>query len=196
MMHDRTVISLVLLLMTLTACATESAQSDNLGAGNKPPPGASDGQRLAERPLVIPTLQLGERCPESDGTTPIPTQTLRGSGPVYPHYSADGRPIAFGQSEQTEGWYYVKILWLIEPGVNGPILIRGRQLDGPGELRFGDGGSPEASMLIGVDTPAAQDLPKGWREMPSFTRIKEPGCYAWQLDGPDFTSLVVFQAIK
>jgi hypothetical protein len=46
-------------------------------------------------------------------------------------------------------------------------LVRGYQLDGPNEVRF--------------DTP-------------SLTRLRAPGCYAYQVDGRTFSYVVIFEA--
>jgi hypothetical protein len=29
----------------------------------------------------------------------------------------------------------------------------------------------------------------------TFTRLRAPGCYAWQIDGPTFSRVVVFRAV-
>lgn len=33
-----------------------------------------------------------------------------------------------------------------------------------------------------------------WANRPSFTRVRAPGCYAYQVDGTGFTEIIVFQA--
>ena len=33
-----------------------------------------------------------------------------------------------------------------------------------------------------------------WRQFPSFTRLKAPGCYAYQVDGDGFQTVIVFRA--
>lgn len=37
-----------------------------------------------------------------------------------------------GGAGDLTGW----VLWFVYPGYSGPVLVRGRQLDGPNELRF------------------------------------------------------------
>jgi hypothetical protein len=34
----------------------------------------------------------------------------------------------------------------------------------------------------------------GWRDTPSFTRLRSPGCYAYQIDTADGTWSIVFTA--
>jgi hypothetical protein len=34
----------------------------------------------------------------------------------------------------------------------------------------------------------------GWRTFPSHTRVRATGCYAYQIDGTNFSRVVVFRA--
>ena len=34
----------------------------------------------------------------------------------------------------------------------------------------------------------------GWREWPGGTSLHVPGCYGWQIDGTDFSYVIVFRA--
>jgi len=36
----------------------------------------------------------------------------------------------------------------------------------------------------------------GWLFEGTYTRVRAPGCYAWQLDGRDFTRVITFRAIR
>ena len=75
---------------------------------------------------------------------------------------------------------------MIDRVYRGPVLVRGRQLDGPNELRFNRGLLPPREMRI---LPAPQ-----LRTEPSFTRVRAPGCYGYQVDGIGFSYLIVFEA--
>jgi len=33
-----------------------------------------------------------------------------------------------------------------------------------------------------------------WRQFPSYTRVRARGCYAYQIDGTNFSTVVVFRA--
>ncbi|HEV8688078.1 MAG TPA: hypothetical protein VGQ84_12440, partial [Gaiellaceae bacterium] len=35
----------------------------------------------------------------------------------------------------------------------------------------------------------------GWRTWPGGTWLRTPGCYAWQIDGTDFSNVIVFDAV-
>src|SRR5437868_1702636 len=79
-------------------------------------------------------------------------------------------------------WGGNKINWLRDLAYPGPVLIRGLRLDGPDELRFNDGRLPSLSMRQ-----------KG-RSNPSYTRVRIPGCYAYQVDGTTFSDTIAFEA--
>ena len=41
--------------------------------------------------------------------------------------------------------------------------------------------------------PGVKDV--GQRYRPSYTRVRGPGCYAYQVDGTSFSRVIVFEAI-
>jgi hypothetical protein len=155
-------------------------------------------QRL-QRPLHVPTIAAGSPCP----TTPPNGDLTRigftgiawGRGPAYPGGldSGQGKPILtyldpvppeslFSGSK----WFGNKVLWMIDSIYRGPVLIRGRQLDGPNEVRFDRGLVPPRELRIPVFAP-----PRG---RPSHTRVRASGCYGYQVDGVGFSYVIVFEA--
>lgn len=149
------------------------------------------------RPLRLPTVATGAACP----TTP-PRAVASwvgpaiGPGPVYSiGYGADG-VLHYAGSAAAGGWRYAKVLWLAAPSAVGPILVRGRQLDGPGTVGFGDGATPAPDLLLS-DTSNIVGVPgssPGWRNFVAYTRIRGPGCYAYQIDTVAGSEVVVFGA--
>ena len=91
-----------------------------------------------------------------------------------------------------KGWYGVKMMWAATPDYHGPVLIRGRQLDGPHKIVMGVGPDMVDPQL---GPGATLNGPDGWREWPGGTYLRTPGCYAWQIDGADFSDVVIFEAI-
>jgi hypothetical protein len=157
-------------------------------------------QRL-ERPFHTPTIAAGSACP----TTPPDSKgdlsrigfvgTAWGEGPAYPGGLDDGQgkpilryldPIPPESAFYGSAWFGNKVLWMIDPLHAGPVLVRGLQVDGPNELRFDNGMLPPRTMSI---LPAVRG---GGR--PSFTRVRAPGCYAYQVDGRSFSYVSVFEA--
>lgn len=149
-----------------------------------------------QRPFRIPTIAGGKPCPTSgpdpkgDLTRIGYAGTAWGEGPAYPGGLGEGKPILRYLDPippeslfHGSAWFGNKVLWIVDPAYGGPVLIRGRQLDGPNELRFEGGNVPPRELRI---RPA--------RDRPSFTRVRSPGCYGYQLDGLGFSYVLVFEA--
>jgi hypothetical protein len=110
-----------------------------------------------------------------------------GNGPVGPAHSASLGVGSFVSS----AWSGARVTWAAAPGYGGPVLIRGRQLGGAQPVGFGEGNIPvDELQLLSSALPA----PGGGREWPSFTRVRMPGCYAYQVDGTSFSTVIVFRA--
>lgn len=154
-----------------------------------------------ERPLRVPSIARGSACPTAPADPEVDLTrfgfggTAWGPGPAYPGGldRGDGKPILRYEDPipPTSGfyrsaWFGNKVLWMVDPRYSGPLLIRGRQLDGPSELRFETGRVPPRMLPI-------QPRP-GPRGRPSYTRVRGPGCYAYQVDGLRFSYLIVFEA--
>jgi len=90
-------------------------------------------------------------------------------------------------------WGGQKVLWVSDPKYGGPILIRGRQVDGTNGIRFGLAG-PRLLEELAFPGHSADNWSGGWRNFPSYTRLRGPGCYAYQVDGAGFSDTIVFRA--
>ena len=85
-------------------------------------------------------------------------------------------------------WQGARVAWSAS-GYGGPIVIRGRELGGAGAVGFGEGHTPYDELQL--DGSASGAPPGQW---PSFTRVRGPGCYAYQVDGTGFSEVIVFRA--
>lgn len=113
-----------------------------------------------------------------------------GEGPVYAiGFGPDG-VVNYDPTFAEGGWYYVKVLWLADLDYDGAVRVRGRQLDGPDEIGFGDGADPEAELRL----PAGA-APGGRREWPTSVRVRAAGCYALEVETEDATAEIVFLAV-
>jgi hypothetical protein len=161
-------------------------------------------QRL-ERPFHIPTIATGSTCPTSapDSKGDLGrigfAGTAWGAGPAYPAGldSGEGKPVfryldpippesGFYGSD----WFGEKVLWIVDPVYQGPVLIRGLQVDGPNDVRFDSGMLPPRAIKVDVPTPS----PSVRWSRASYTRVRAPGCYAYQIDGLSFSSVLIFEA--
>jgi hypothetical protein len=132
------------------------------------------------RPLLLPD--------DDGGPCPV---TLHVDGPVAPSTSTE---VGFISSIGTQ-WAAARVTWMASGSYAGPILIRGRQIDGDGAMGFGQGRTPYDELQLldaGRQAPAMADGGRAWL---SSTRITASGCYAYQVDGTDFSEVIVFRAV-
>ncbi len=129
------------------------------------------------RPLHLPQLRAGAPCPVSQPT-----------GPVAP---LDGERLAI-ESFIGSSWSGGRVTWTAAPGYGGPVLIRGRRLDGAGAVGFGEGHVPYDELQL---LASGQGSPGGrGRAWITLARVRGPGCYAYQVDGTSFSEMIVFRA--
>jgi hypothetical protein len=167
------------------------------GCNSSEPAGMGSGGDHLARPLHLPNAGAGNRCPIEPGRTVDPAYgPAVGKGPVYAAALGTDSTLLFSPPERFESkrWGGNKVLWLIAPDYRGPVLIRGRRLDRSGRVRFDEGDVPPARIRLGGDSISQGSDPR-WRERPSYTRIEGLGCYAYQVDGRDFSYPIVFRAV-
>lgn len=146
------------------------------------------------RPVRIPRIASGGACPVS------PTQAasalnpglggyVLGRGPAYAGAFPQDSTVHYASSTgEAGGWRGFKVLWIVRPAYRGRLLIRGRQLDGPGEIRFTFGREKRIHRWgTGSGAP-------GWGMLASTEWVRAPGCYGFQLDGRRFSRILVFRA--
>ncbi len=187
---------LVLMALGLVGCQSPFAQSPSPTPSPTPTatPEPDDWTALRQRPLHLPSLAAGAACPVDHAHQVTPQFGPGvGTGPAYAVLFGDVAGagdgvlgIAPASNFNSAEWGGQKVLWYMRPDQYEPILVRGHQLDGPNELRFERG-----------DVPPIEDAFKagpGWTGVATYTRVRAPGCYAYQVDGPDFTEVIVFLA--
>jgi hypothetical protein len=155
-------------------------------------PSADPLAALRARPVRLPTVAAGSPCPVLPGRTVSPDfGPALGDGPLYPAgFGTEGVARLQGASEEG-GWYYIKVLWVANPAYKGPALVRGGRIDAPGEVGFERG--PDPARELALDPGAALSGGTTWPNWPTYTRVRAPGCYAYQIDGTTFTRTVVFR---
>jgi hypothetical protein len=131
------------------------------------------------RPLKLPQTGSGGSCPVSPG-----------SGPVKPLNAAQLSLQSFIGSS----WQAARVTWASAPSYTGPVLIRGRQLGGAGAVGFGEGHVPYDELQLLAPGSQAPPAPGGGRAWLSYTRVRSAGCYAYQVDGTSFSTVIVFRA--
>ncbi len=152
------------------------------------------------RPLRLPRVASGAACPTTGaGIATRFVGRLLGAGPVYPVLGGAvalnfAYPPSRGSNFVGSRWGGQKVLWVGAPASAGPVLIRGRQLDGPHAIGFGPAGVPVDEMQLLASGATSPGEPAGWREWPSYTRLRAGGCYGYQVDGRGFSTVIVVRA--
>jgi hypothetical protein len=156
-----------------------------------PPPGLGPATRThLERPLRLPRLRRGSRCPTSRSSRTAPGITYSlGSGPAYVNLGSPGGLAFLGDDLRTHGLRAHKTLWAVSPRYRGALLIRGRRLDGRGAIRFGLQRRTR-SWWRGL-WPEQRGR---WRYGVSDALLPRAGCYAFQVDGASFSERISFVA--
>jgi hypothetical protein len=160
---------------------------------------------LLTRPLTLPPPATDGGCPV-DVPHPAPVADVgdvSGPGPAYPGSLTAAGVLEIASpgvpgSAFTGEYGGQKIGWLIDPTrYTGPVLIRGVRLDGTDHdsVRFWGGSHPPDAMQLPPGASNSSIPGLDWTFWPSYTRVKAPGCYAWQVDGLDFSYHVTFRAV-
>jgi len=163
------------------------------------PVGASDPWEKLRRPLHLPRLSPDAACPVSRIDRRVDWERANifggsgiGRGPVYPGLGAYPRRQLTASPDQFRGpWGRGKVFWYVLPSYRGPVLVRGRRLDGPQYLRFNGHIVPDRELQIKPnETVFWRGQPRGSRGQPAGVRARASGCYAVQIDGTTFSRVV------
>jgi hypothetical protein len=153
------------------------------------------------RPLHLPRPAQGAPCPRSTVDASVDWPAVRifggsgiGPGPVYPGLGSYHFLNAPADTQFGGPWHGQKVFWYVTPAYRGPVLIRGRRLDGHEWMRFDGGRLPAPDLRIDESETVSWDgQPAGSRGRPSAVRVRAPGCYGVQIDGTSFSRVVVFE---
>jgi hypothetical protein len=197
-------------LLFLAACAANTSTPSTHAAGTPsatiqttptPSPTPSEVfQALEQRPLNLPSLAPGATCPKLAGhLVSSDFGYVLGDGPAYPFWTVSS---ALGAIQAS---VLDPVQWYIDPSYTGPVLVRGRQLDGSGVLTF-EGGldqlhyqgnwrdAPPLPALRLMGGSAYASGGSRWASFATHTNIPGDGCYAYQVDGTSFSYTLTFLA--
>jgi hypothetical protein len=162
---------------------------------------------LGQRPLQLPALPPDGVCPTSQGRVqalPAPAYpssiNVLGRGPVFLE-AADTTDVATPSGmahvlPQQNGMYRIKGPWISRPEYPGPILVRGRKLDGSDKVRCEyspHGYQSQEAMRLDVSNNNGTNY--GWSFWPSGIVFSSLGCYGLQIDGLNFTDVIILKVI-
>jgi hypothetical protein len=214
---NRRLIAVSLPIATIAASAiagvalllsAEEARTPRPASTTQPDPFA----KLRARPLRLPARRRGNcslspqlsRATELPG---IPAEAGLGAGPVYVAFPAIPRVLDLFPPERNSPleksrWRSAETVWVSEPAYDGPVLVRGRQLDGANRIGFGTRVSPERELRLPAGSWVERrplrawgrrlHTRKEWRVALAYVRIRAEGCYAFQVDGESFSVRIGF----
>jgi hypothetical protein len=199
--RDKGHLAAVLLCAALVVTEAPMLLEERARADPGPPPatttravhdGASTVAELRDRRLRAPRVQHGRPCPSSDVNL-----RLSGVGPALQAgpvaVAVFSENVALRFVDRQEGWRHrAKALWLVRADQAQPVIVRGKQIDGRGAVEFTNGRRDLRTYPLTGD--ATSTAPPEWRDVPSSVFVRHPGCYALQVDGPDFQSIFVLPA--
>lgn len=166
---------------------------------------------LGKQPLHLPTLLSQSSCPVTPMTTlTVGSRTVRGIGDSSifastPNADANGvqHPQRSNFFRGRTTWQGEIVTWYLNLPTVEPVYIRGAQLDGPNILLF-DGGIQQPNfannLMNGSMLPQLLISNTSNRGSPvslwlTITRISHSGCYAYQVDTPTTSMVLVFKAV-
>lgn len=198
----RPVLALLLCLCFVAAFLASCGGGDD-GLGGNPTqtvnqhPSDPDFAALASRPLKLPSAQ-GGNCPVTDAQLLSPTQPfVLGQQPVYATGMGSSSVLRLSPVAAGGDWLTNYVVWLGVPGFSGKVLVRGARIDGDGAVGFDYAplvqAQPTADHLQ-LDTATTAVNGDGWYEWATYPRMKEPGCYAFQVDTDADSYTIVFRA--
>lgn len=172
---------------------------------------ASNLADLRSRPLNQPAMAADGSCPSTQSHDVHAVVTVGKGGPNFGF--GPGPAYLSGITQLYPGAFDNEI-WMIDATYRGPVLVRaGKAVSFQEPTTFaGQGyssaGAPPPGPAVAtvtidgtaipfyseLDLPAADPTyPTGsWRLFFARTHIEAPGCYAFQLDGLTFSTLIVF----
>lgn len=119
---------------------------------------------------------------------------VQGRGPVYPvspgrlkvPFPNPARSI-WGRSDFSGS----KVRWIAGRQYAGPVLVRGFALRGNDPVKF------NSHLKNYLFSPGYSPSTNRWHEYSGwhYVRVQRPGCYVWQIDGRNFSHLVVFRVV-
>jgi hypothetical protein len=133
------------------------------------------------RPLHLPS--------DDGGPCPI---TISPPGPASPRLLPAG--VGFTMVNGSD-WPAAPVTWAVSGSYTGPLLIRGRLLGSGDALGFGTGTIPYDELQLLDAGRGAPRIQGGGRAWVTDVRVRASGCYAYQVDGTNFSEVVVFRAI-
>jgi|GEM_PF-2092453 len=146
-----------------------------------------------------------DACPRTAGGRKAKGVAIAlGDGPAYPVLGMPMAPPAalgvvnLADDVRRGGLYLHKTLWAISPLARAEITVRATSLSSSAAVGFFNGPDPNTATALRAAVQPALGLPRSsgrWAYTVTSTVLPGPGCYAFDLSGPDLRQRIVFRAI-
>jgi hypothetical protein len=151
---------------------------------------------LKRRPLYLPVMAQDASCPLAAGRQVNPSLgAALGEGPLYLVGLGEQGTVKVPVGRRDGEDYVLLALLTAAPGFQNRALLRGRQLNGSMDVRFSASDDPAPPTFWQI-TPESAGMAGGWLTWNIYLRVHGPGCYGVQIDGPDFSEMIVFQVVN
>jgi hypothetical protein len=157
-----------------------------------PSPPQIDWSVLIAKPVNLQQLPSGAPCPVS----PQVDLTVKAQASKWPNYGFGKGPVYVSGQIM---WYSAGlqgVVILTDPKYTGPVLVRSRRLDGTGSLTFSSQTHSATTLADGAMGLAQTSSPPDWGTWAGSVTTDAPGCYGIQLDGTNFSEVVVIAFSK
>jgi hypothetical protein len=147
-----------------------------------------NARSLLSRPVKLPTVPAGSACPlTAVANVAVGIANPRGHGPFY-----------LGGGLPAGGYPFNKMGYVTIGGVSGPVLLRGGRIDGAGRLKFSGNPADPAEQVETLSSSSGSwafyQAVIGGIQDALYVYPSTKGCYALQVDGPNFQDVVTITA--
>lgn len=125
------------------------------------------------------------------------TITALGRPPVRLRIDNPGH-LALGQAVLVQpslypGWFVLRTRFFTPPSFKGGFTVRALGIVSAGIA--GIGPAPPGGRFTASPGPALETS-GGWRQWPAYTWVRQPGCYAFEILGPNISERIVVAALS
>jgi hypothetical protein len=190
-------------LSVLSSPAEGWTQDDAIAvvlAFSSPADPAATWDILRSRPLhetgMVPTPPCLRTAPQQvfDDFGPVVGDMQINGGPVYLNGPDENGAISLAGAASEDGGYYQRVMFVVGGDYTGPLLVRPSPGSGPiGFTNAAPDPSPAGEWHL--TDPAGTSPTPGVRHWIVYLRFDGPGCHALQIDGLDFSSIIVFEVV-
>jgi hypothetical protein len=129
-----------------------------------------------------------------DDFGPLVGDMQANGGPVYLNGPGEDGAIQLLGGVSDDGGYYTRVMFVTDDRYDGPMLVRVAPGSGPVGFTLA-APDPSPASEWHLDGLGGTSPTPGVRHWIVYLRFDGPGCHALQIDGLDFSSIIVFEVL-